>query len=85
MQGKQQTQRDPLIGQHFIVRGPDGQPIKAGRIRSRTLDGEYDVTVYMAGGHPRGELASTARMEAERWELYIDEANWRRAYDAATK
>jgi len=75
----QDTRRDPLVGQFFIVRDEHGQPTKAGRIRSRTLDGEYNVTVYGQGA-PRGELMSTARMEAERWELYISEQNWRRAF-----
>jgi len=78
------TKRDPLIGQFFIVRDAEGRPVKAGRIRSRTLDGEYDVTVYTSG-NPRGELASTARMEAERWELYISETNWRRAFDTSVR
>lgn len=73
------TKRDPLIGNFFIVRDEDGTPIVAGRIRNRTVDGEYNVTIYGQGG-PRGELASTARMEAEQWELHINETNWRRAY-----
>jgi len=72
-------QRDPLIGQFFIVRATDGRPMKAGRIRSRTLDGEYEVTVY-GTGTPRGEVATSAQMATDKWELYLNETNWRRAF-----
>ena len=75
----QQTKRDPLIGQFFIVRSQGGQPVKAGRIRSRTLDGQYEVTVY-TGGPPRGEITTSAQMAADKWELHINETNWRSAY-----
>jgi len=75
----QDTRRDPLVGQFFIVRDEHGQPTKAGRIRSRTLDGEYEVTVYGTGA-PRGEVAASAQMATDRWELYINETNWRRAF-----
>src|SRR5438046_1383067 len=65
----EQAKRDPIIGNYFIVRDGEGKTIKAGRIRNRTVDGEYNVTIY-GQGEPRGELAGTARMEAERWELF---------------
>ena len=74
-----QTHRDPLVGNWFIVRDPTGRPIKSGRIRNRTLDGHYNVTVYTEDG-PRGELATEAEMAAGKWELHIGEAGWRKSY-----
>jgi hypothetical protein len=32
-----ETRRDPLVGNYFIVRGEDGRPTKAGRIRSSKI------------------------------------------------
>jgi hypothetical protein len=78
-------QRDPLIGQFFIVRNVEGQASKAGRIRSRTPDGLYNVTVYTSKDGARGELANVARMESEGWELFINETHWRHAYDASLR
>jgi hypothetical protein len=80
-QKERQREPDPLVGQFVIVRDPDGQPIKAGRIRSRTLDGNYQVTIMTRP--KRGQVVTEAQMAAERWEFYIDEGNWRCAFAAA--
>jgi hypothetical protein len=82
----EEQQHDQLVGRYFIVRDNKGRPIKAGRIRSRTLNSDmYDVTVYVAGESPHGEVISAARMETERWEFFIGEENWRRAYSTNSK
>jgi hypothetical protein len=72
--------RNPLVGQYILVRDPAGHPARAGRIRGVTPSGEYLVTIYVSGKPPRGEVVTPARMDAERWELYIDEKAWRGAY-----
>ncbi len=83
MQQQKSTVRDPLVGQFVIVRGPHGAPVKAGRIRSRTPDGNYQVTIMTTP--PHGEVVTEVQMAAEQWEFHIDEGNWRRAYADAVK
>ena len=67
--------RDPLLGQFAII---PGDPPQGGRILTRTLDGHYVVTIMTDPRH--GLLVTEAQMIAERWSLYIFEADWRRAW-----
>jgi hypothetical protein len=82
MQERRATPRDPLVGQFVIVRAADGRPTRAGRIRSRTIDGNYQVTVMTNPRH--GEVVTEAQMAAEQWEFFINEGDWRRAFASAT-
>jgi hypothetical protein len=78
----QQVKKDPLVGNWFIVRGEHGRPKKAGRINSRTEDGEYIVRVWFDadGGPQHGETVPRGRLTAEGWLLFTNEASWRTAF-----
>jgi len=77
---RDQQQLDPLIGQFVIIRDADRRPTRAGRIRGRTPDGNYQVTVMT---HPRhGQVVTESQMAIERWEFFINEGDWRRAFAA---
>ena len=79
----QHTKRDPLVGNWFIVRGQDGRPMKAGRINTKTEDGDYVVRVTFDENAPAyGEIVCPSRLRSEGWFLYTNESSWRTAFAA---
>ncbi len=80
----QRTKQNLLVGNWFIVRDEHGRPKRAGRINSRTDDGEYVVRVWFdADGTPsHGETVQPSRLTDEGWLLFTNESSWRAAFAA---
>jgi hypothetical protein len=76
----QHTQRDPLVGAFYIVRGEDGKPTKAGRVNTKTEAGDYIVRVWFSatGSAPYGETVPPTAVRG--WFLYTNETSWRAAF-----
>jgi hypothetical protein len=81
----QQTRRDLLVGNWFIVRDEQGEPRTAGRINSITESGEYVVRVWFnADGTPsHGETVPPAELRG--WLLFTNESSWRKAFTTMTQ
>jgi hypothetical protein len=79
----QQMKRDLLVGNWFIVRDEHGRPTKAGRINSKTEEGDYVVRVTFDASAPAyGEIVCPSRLKGEGWLLFTNESSWRTAFGA---
>jgi hypothetical protein len=75
-----EARRDPLVRQFFIVPSDDGNPGRAGQIKTVTSAGDYVCAVWLGTAVSHAVTVSPETLTSEKWMLFQNESSWRAAY-----